>query len=339
LREPHGRLAGSVSLLLCFAGLGLPAQASAVRLDPHEGSIGIQLLEAPVDRRADPRALRYIVDHLPPGSVIQRRVLVANGTDEWQHIEVYPAAATVEKEGFQFGEGHATNELTSWISLDHSTLDLAPGDEARVLVTIQIPPPASAGERYAVIWASLGSDPSSGNVKQVHRVGVRVYLDVGAGGEPPSSFAIGTVTPARDAQGQPSVTIRVTNTGGRALDMGGSVALTDGPAGMRAGPFTVMRGTTLAAGQAGSVAVGFPRDLPNGPWKIEVKLESGMVKHTATGSVTFPDPAQVGEPSTLLSRLTSPWSIAGGFVIVLLGIAGVVLVARQARIRGRRTLP
>jgi hypothetical protein len=45
------------------------------------------------------------------------------------------------------------------------------------------------GERYAVLWAQVVSPKDSRhNVAVVHRVGVRVYLDVGPGGEPASDF-------------------------------------------------------------------------------------------------------------------------------------------------------
>lgn len=323
--------------LLLLAGLGLlPARVSAAEideLDPREGSIGIQLLEAPLNRRNDPRALRYIVDHLSPGAVIQRQVLVVNKSSDRQHIEIYPAAATVDNERFQFGAGHAANELTSWISLDQDHIDVDAGGEAHIKATINVPPAASIGERYAVIWASVSSRPDpSANVNSVHRVGVRVYLDIGTGGEPPSEFTIGELVPARDSNGEPSIAIQVKNTGGRALDISGSVTLTDGPGGMHAGPFDVVRGTTLAAGDAGTATVRFPRELPNGPWKIQINLESGLVKHTATGEISFPDPDQVGQSTSLFSGRRRPAAIAGAVLLAGLAIAGgVAYRARRTR--------
>ena len=325
--------------LLCLAGLGLPARAGAAEPDPDEGDIGIQLLEAPANRRSDPRALRYIVDHLPPGTIVRRNLLVANRSDRSQRFELYPAAASVEKQRFVFAEGRAANELTSWISLDRTQVNLGPGENAKIRATVSVPPAASTGERYAVIWAAVKSRPKpSANVNQIHRVGVRVYLDIGLGGEPPSEFTIGELTPARDPSGEPSVTIGVDNTGGRALDMGGKVSLSEGPAGMRAGPFDVAQGTTLAPGETGTVSVRFPRELPNGPWKIDVALESGMVRHSASGSVTFPKPGQVGRSSTLFSRLTGPWGLIGTSLAVgLLIVGGLVLVIRRNRRASART--
>jgi hypothetical protein len=292
-------------------------------------------VEAPLDRHSDPRAQRYIVDHLPPGTIIRRQIRVKNQTADQQRIDLYAAAATVEKERFQFGEGRANNELTSWISLDRTRLDLAPGEEAPVRVTIQVPSDASRGERYAVVWASVSSKPRpSANVKQVHRTGIRVYLDVGPGGEPPSDFTIGNLTPARDRQGQPSVAIQVTNTGERALDISGEVTLSDGPAGSRAGPFAVVQDPTLAPGQSGTVVVRFPGELPNGPWKIDVALASGLVRHTATGTVTFPDPGEVGRPSNLFAPLGTRRGLIGASLMVgLLSVAALAIAARRSRQR------
>ncbi|MBF9134337.1 hypothetical protein I0C86_36220 [Plantactinospora sp. S1510] len=297
--------------------------------------MGIRLVEAPVERREDPRAQRYIVDHLPPGTIIRRQVRVTNQTDARQRLELYPAAAILENERFQFGEGRTVNELSSWISLDRTSLDLGPGDEARVKVSIGVPPEASRGERYAVVWASVTSKPRpSGNVRQIHRTGIRLYLDVGLGGEPPSDFAIGKVTPARDKQGQPSVAIEVANTGERALDMTGEVTLSEGPAGTRAGPFEVVKGTTLAPGVSGTVLVRFPRDLANGPWKIDVALASGMVKRSGSSKITFPNPGEVGESSNLFGPLGTRWGLLGASLAVgLLLVVGLAVVARRSHRR------
>ncbi|MBE1486567.1 COG1470 family protein [Plantactinospora soyae] len=336
MRKPHRRWADLAALIvLCVAGLGVPAQASAPDPDLDEGGFGVQLMEAPAERRKDPRARRSIVDHLPPGTVIRRRVQLANHTDRRLRIEVYPAAASIGKERFQPAEGRATNELTSWISVERDHVDLNPGQKAPIKVTVQVPPTASAGERYGMVWASVTAKAtSSANVGRTHRAGIRLYLNIGPGGEPASDFAIGDLVPARDTQGVPSVAIKVRNTGERALDMGGQVRLSEGPAGMRAGPFEVLKGTTLAPGETGTVTARFPREVPNGPWRIDVDLQSGMVKHSATGQVTFPDPGQVGEASTLYDRLTTPWGlIATSLVVGLLIAAGLVIAARRSRRR------
>ncbi|MEV4824686.1 hypothetical protein [Micromonospora sp. NPDC049274] len=280
--------------------------------------------------------MRYIVDHLPPGTTIKRQLLITNRTDDARRIDVYPAAATLEGSAFKFGEGHAENELTSWITLDQTAVEVEPWGEARVRATITVPPEASRGERYGVVWASATSAPrTGGEVTQIHRVGVRMYLDIGPGGEPASDFAIGDVRPARSPEGVPSVTVQVTNTGGRAIDLTGTVTLSDGPAGSRAGPFPVGQGVTLPPGGAGQVVARLPADLSNGPWKAEVHLESGLVKRSVTAQIRFPDPGQAGRKGTVVSRMLSPWTL-GATVAALLLITGLAVLLRRSR-RSRRT--
>jgi hypothetical protein len=289
------------------------------------------LLEAPADRRDDPRALRYIVDHLPPGTTIKRQLLIVNRTGEPRHVDVYPAAATLERSAFTFGEGRAANELTSWTTLDRRSVELEPWDEARVQATITVPPAASRGERYAVVWASTTSTPrANGEVKQIHRVGVRMYLDIGPGGEPASDFAIGDLRPARTPEGVPSLTVQVANTGGRAIDLTGAITLSDGPAGSRAGPFPIGEGVTLPPGGAGQVVARLPAELPNGPWKAEVHLESGLVKRNLTAQIRFPDPGQAGRKGSVASRMLSPWTL-GATVAALLLATGLAVLLRRSR--------
>ncbi|MEV7330739.1 hypothetical protein [Micromonospora sp. NPDC093244] len=289
------------------------------------------MLEAPTDRRADPRALRYIVDHLPPGTTIRRHLLIVNRTAEPRQVDVYPAAATLDGSAFRFGEGRAANELTSWTTLDRSLVELEPWGEIRVRATITVPPTASRGERYGVVWAATRSAArAGGEINQIHRVGVRMYLDVGPGGEPASDFAIGELRPARSPEGVPSVTVQVTNTGGRAVDLTGAIALSEGPAGSRAGPFPVGQGVTLPPGGSGQVIARFPAELPNGPWKAEVNLESGTVKRGATVRIAFPGPGQVGRKSSVVSRLFTGWT-GGAAVAALLLLTTLGVLVRRSR--------
>lgn len=344
--------------MCCVAGPGFVAWAGTSRAPAPEGAIGVQLLEAPAQRRADPRAHRYIVDHVPPGTGIRRQILVVNKSAEDRRIQVYPGAASIEQGQFRFASAGSGNELTSWTKVDEPVLDLAPYEQAVVEVTIDVPAKTPEGERYAVIWAATSSrdpdalagkssepphgagggdrtDPSTrpgGNVDQVHRVGIRIYLDVGMGGEPRTDFAIEGMVPARNDAGVPSVSVGVRNTGGRAIDLGGELELSDGPAGMRTGPHDVARGTTLLPGETGTVSVELPAELPNGPWTATIRLRSGLVEHTATGQLTFPAPGEVGAPATVLSgMLSTPTVIGASLVVGLVLLTGVGLVARRTR--------
>ncbi|WP_212747235.1 peptidase [Streptomyces montanus] len=258
-----------------------------------KGTFGLRLLDAPVVRRDDPRAYTSVVDHLNPGATIERRVEVANKSPNPLRVSLYAAAASIKNGKFTFAAGRSKNELSEWTSLDRPVLTLPPESRETARFRIQVPRWASRGERYAVIWAEAASS-GKGNIKLVNRVGTRLYLDVGPGGEPPSAFRIEKLTPARSPEGKPQLTAQVRNTGERALEMSGKLWLSKGPAGLSAGPYLVARGTTLAPGDTGSVSVALDDKLPNGPWKAKLTLASGRVRETATATVSFPSPGMWG---------------------------------------------
>jgi hypothetical protein len=294
------------------------------------GRFGIRLLEAPVNRRDDPRALTYIVDHLAPGTTIRRHVEVSNSSNEPLLSEVYPAAAEVMNGTFGLAPGRTPNELSGWMSVDRPRVGLPAHSARQVLTTIRVPKNASAGERYAVIWAQVSSPKNrSHNVGVVHRVGVRVYLDVGSGGEPASDFRIETLTPTRTREGVPEVVARVRNTGKRALDMNGSLKLSDGPGSLRAGPFRATPGTTLAPGQSGSVTTVLGQSVPAGPWQAHMAMYSGKVKRSATATITFPA-AGSGRPARPNPQLFTRVLLIGLGAAATLGL-GTLLIRRRLR--------
>ncbi|MEU3168287.1 hypothetical protein [Streptosporangium sp. NPDC006930] len=269
--------------------VGASADGSRVAADPR-GTIGIRLLEAPVSYRGDPRALSYIVDHLNPGTTIQRKVEISNTSRRPQRVSLYPAAADVTRNSFNAPAGRPRNELVSWMSLDRDSVDVPPGGTSTAQVAIKVPPVASRGERFGVVWAEVVAEPDDSHpVRVVNRVGIRVYLDVGPGGEPPSDFRIETLAPARAPDGSPQLVALVRNTGKRTLDMNGSLSLTDGPGGLQAGPFPADLGVTLLPDTAAPVTVTMDRRVPDGPWKARLTLMSGMVKRMGTATLTFPE--------------------------------------------------
>ncbi|GLX02781.1 hypothetical protein [Microtetraspora sp. NBRC 16547] len=312
-----------------------PAGAAADSRRPDEkGTIGIKLLEAPKNRMDDPRARVFVVDHVNPGTTFTRRLQVNSSSSKRQHVEVYAAAADVAHGSFTFAPGRTSNELSSWIKLDRSAIDLPPHGSSEVTATIGVPKSAPEGEQYAVIWAqvSTGAPSAKRNVALVNRVGVRAYLDVGPGGDPPSEFRIGDVIPRRTEDGHPAITAAVRNTGRRALDLDGQLALSDGPGSVRAGPFRVAGGTTLAPGDEGTVSVVLDDRLPPGPWTFRLIVQSGRVKHAVTGTLTFPEESGGrGTPAALDSPFTKIfWLVVGVSLISALAL----LVAGLTR--GRR---
>ncbi|MEH1098695.1 hypothetical protein [Micromonospora sp. CPCC 205561] len=291
--------------------------------------MGIRLLDAPVSRRDDARAHQYVVDHVNPGTTIRRRIVVANPSQLRQDVAVYPAAAAVEKDEWTVAPDRTANELSSWITLDRDHLDLKPDLETTAWATIRVPKDASAGERYAVIWAESVAPRSEGPIRAVNRVGVRVYLSVGPGGEPPSDFTISGIAGTRAPDGTALLTAQVANTGKRALDLDGTLSLTDGPDGLGTGPFKV-DAPTLAIGATTNLAVPVGQHLPNGPWTAELKLASGWTRRNATARVTF-----------TLPGATNPTSDGDGSGAVLVGglaTSALVLVLLVSYARRQRRL-
>ncbi|GAA2702740.1 hypothetical protein ACFY2R_24600 [Micromonospora olivasterospora] len=224
--------------------------------------------------------------------------------------------------------GRTENELSSWIRVDRAEVEPAPDEEAVLPVTIAVPERASAGERYAVVWAEMaGVDGQS--VRQVGRAGVRVYLSVGPGGEPPSSFDIGPLGGSRDADGSPVVSAEVRNTGRRALDLAGELWLSDGPGGLSVGPVRA-EASTLAPGDATTVRVPLDRRLPDGPWAAKLDLASGWTKRSTSGTVTFG-----GAPVVAGGADPSSQALTGGFVAsgLVLALFGAYAYRRRTRLR------
>ena len=220
----RGRLGGAVAgaLLLALAAAG-SAHAAA-------GGIGLRLLDVPSAASPDPRARIYIVDHLAPGTVIHRRIEVSNTTASTVRISLYPAAATIAGGSFLGAEGHARNELSTWTRVRPGASRIATGKRMNAVVTIAVPRDAAPGERYGVVWAEVRSaPPGDGGITQVNRVGIRLYVSVGPGGAPAPDFTIESLTAIRSPGGQPTVLATVRNTGGRALDMSGTLQLAGGP--------------------------------------------------------------------------------------------------------------
>jgi hypothetical protein len=341
----HRRLA---TLTLLVVGLSCPAIGASAAGSPIPGnSVGFRLVDAPSDRVQDPRAHIYIVDHLAPGTTIHRRVEVSNGTAQAVHIKLYAGAATLEQGQFKAPGGPGGNEVAGWTSVSPPAVDVAPQSVMQAAVTIAVPSSASTGERYGVVWAELPASQGNGGVSLVNLTGVRIYLSVGPGGEPASSFVIQSLVARRDQQGQPVVAAQVRNTGGRALDLNGHASLTGGPGRLSAGPFDA-KNETLPIGQSGEVLIALDPAIPSGSWKVQVTLHSGLIENTAEAVLVVPaasDPAQapVRARPVKSSGPGSPILIAG---TVLLGAVcvGLGLTFRRRRRaspppRGSRPLP
>jgi hypothetical protein len=311
-------------VLLTTALLGL---AVTPVVAAPEGQIGIRLLEAPKGSEDDPRARSYILDHLQPGDRISRDIEVSSGLDNSVEVALYAAGAEVKDGTFHFFDGRRQNELAGWTSVDPATVSVAPSGAEVVTATIAIPADAVDGERYGVVWAEVASR-GAGNVRSVNRVGIRMYVSIGTGIEPSSDFTVDSLTASRRADGTPMVSALVRNTGQRALDLSGTLQLSNGPGALSAGPFDVKLGTTLGIGQTEPVTVLLDPQIPLGPWDARLTLRSGTIVRIARATVTFPSsPASTASPVPAVTSDGSPLQTTSGRLLVSGAAVSIGVVA------------
>jgi hypothetical protein len=319
-QEEHMRRMLSMLLLLTAASIAVPATSALASAGPGLQQFGVRLFDVPLAAAHNPRALRYIIDFVHPGTVLRRRILVLNQETRRAHFAVYPDAARITHGMFVGDSGATRNELTRWTSLQHRTVTLNPGTSALDMVTIRVPRGATRGEHYGVIWVQQAArvrTASGTAIREVNRVGVRIYLDVGRGGAPPTRFVITSLAGHRSPDGQPVILARVHDTGGLAVDLSGQIRLSDGPGGITAGPFREQQVVTLAPGQSGNLLFVESKDLPGGSWRATVSLVSGLTTATAQSTIQFPG-GQGPSAWTRLSPLTWGLGAAGLLILALI---------------------
>jgi hypothetical protein len=328
------RATALVAVLVAVPLLGFLA-APGVAHAAGDGNLSIRLTEAPSARQDDPRARIYIVDHTAPGSTITRHVEVTNDSPVSRRVSIYPGPSRIVDEAWSPEPRGATSDLTSWTSVGRDHVRLGPHESLTVPVTIRVPKDATQGERYGVLWAETAST-APGQVRLVSRVGIRVYLSVGPGGEPATDFRIDGLTGVRAPDGRLQVLADVTNTGGRALDLEGDLRLTDGPNSLSAGPFPATRGTTLGPGDRGRVGVDLDETLPAGPWHAALQLRSGEEVRRAEADLTFPEQG-IGQRAPVEAGLGAwwPWGAGVALAALLLALAGRYRRRRPADRPGR----
>jgi hypothetical protein len=315
------------------------AVQAADRVGQCAPGLGVGLVDVPKGTK-DPRAQTYIVDHVQPGTTLRRRYQVCNGTTAPVTVRVYAGAAVVEGGAFRIVEGRADNELSRWIRVDPPTVTVPPGRRVLATATITVPRDAPAGERYAALLAELPPPRDPSGLAVANRVGVRVYLDVGGANAPASDFVVDSLQAGRTTDGSPVVTARVHNTGGRALDMTGSLSLTDGPGELSGGPFPAKLGTTLAPGDTEPVTIALDKAISGGPWTATLTLRSGLLERRARAVITFPDAAGATAPPVdakavpLAKDRKVLIPVAGGLIgllLLLLLVVGLLTSRRKAR--------
>lgn len=324
-------------LFAVFAGSTRPANAETSSTSGRAivGGIGLRLVDVPRSELSDPRARLYIVDHLSAGTVIERGIEVSNTTGSSVSVALYAAAATIADGSFFGTAGRTPNELSKWTSVSPSGASIPAGGHIMAKARIAVPRTASSGERYGAVWAQVSSPlVAGGQITEVSRVGIRMYISVGYGEAPSSSFTINSLTAARSKTGQPVVMAMVHNTGGLALDMSGTLQLSSGPGGLSAGPFAANLGTTLAIGDTEPVTIALDRRLPAGPWDARIMLQSGLLRRSAQATITFPESGTASPVKATPIRPAWLYPVFVGIAaFLLLGATSLLVTRRQQRRR------
>ncbi|MFI6724838.1 hypothetical protein NRF20_10590 [Streptomyces sp. R-74717] len=307
-----------------------PARSSA----SDQGSVGIRLVDIPVDLADDPRARHYIVDNLTPGTTVHRRIEVLNTTDSTLHVDVYPAAATIAHGSFVGAAGRKRNELSSWTRLKHRKLDVPAHDTVRDTVTIAVPKDAAPGESYAVVWAQV-SGGRGGGVALVSRTGIRVYLSVGGHNPPAPDFTARTMTAERGPDGRAIVRAQVINTGGRALDLSGTLKLSSVSGSLSAGPYQVQLGTSLAPHQSEPVMIPVTDEVADGPWRATLELKSGLLVKKFHAKIRFPHGQGIAPAAAVDAEASGGVALKALIPGILL--LGTALLTGGVRVRRRRS--
>ncbi len=320
-----------------------PALAQATN-PPVVTGVSIQLMEIQAAQQNDPRASVSIVDRLAPGSSVDRRIQIRNGSDTARTVRVYTTAARIVGGSF-VGEATEQNDLARWTTTDQTAIDLGPNVTADLTVSIDIPSDAPEGEQYAAIWAEVQSAPDPGtNVVSTTRAGLRVYLAVGAGNGVAPDFTIDSLIANRSTDGNPTAQANVTNTGGRAIELAGSIALAAGPGGLSAGPINIDSTTSLAPGESGQITVTLDASLPAGPWDATLTLTGAAVTHDRTEQLTFPAVGTVidtnasagtGHGTGLFPWLLEFWLAGWPFIVLALIAIAALLIAVGLTLRAR----
>ena len=320
--------AGFALAVSALFGPPAAALATAAESAPPPG-LGIRLLEASASRADDPRAQTAIVDHVRPGTRFERDLEVSNGDAAPVEVQVYPVAAALVAGAFTADPGRDRNELADWLTVTPATLTLAAGERSVVTVAVDVPRDAAEGERYAAVLAERPA-ADAGQVGVASRVGIRVYLSVGPGGEPVTDFAVDELTAARTADGRPEVLAKATNTGGRAVDLAGELSLAGGPGGLAAGPFPADTGTTLSPGATAEVRILLDSALPAGPWRVDLVLRSGQLQRAVQGTLTFPAEG-AADPVPVTAAGPDRTGLIVLALALLLSVIALLLTARQRR--------
>lgn len=314
-----------VRLLAVAGALALALSASAPA-HAEDGGIAWSVQTADNANGTGRANFAYTVD---PGAVVSDTMIVVNTGTEPLPLSVYAADAftTASGEIDVLADGTPSEDAGTWVSVERTGLDLAPGQSAEIPFTLTVPADARPGDHSAGIVTSLTSRDAASSLSVERRLGTRITLRVAGDLVPAASIT--AVTARYEGSWNPFESGRVIvqyalqNTGNTRLT--GVEALTvDGIA-----PAAAAR-TQLPEILTGS-SIEVTREIP--------AFSLGWLG----GRVTI-EPEGVGLGAGVVAPLVAeygvvapPWSLYALIVAVIGGVVVLVLViVVRRRAAGRR---
>jgi archaellum component FlaG (FlaF/FlaG flagellin family) len=263
-----------------------------------------------------------------PGTVIRDAMRVVNTGTVALALAVYAADAFTTPAGQidVLVDGTPSTGAGTWVSVEPTALDLAPGESADVGFTVTVPADARPGDHAAGLVTSLTSEDAATALSVDRRLGTRITVRVAGELVPSASVAEVTAAYAPSwnpfAPGTLTVSYALENSGNTRVTAVESVAVA-GPAGLFA---AAAPSTQLAEVIPGSV-VEVSRDVP--------ALSLGWLEGTIT---VLPEGVGLGAGSApavtvSFSAPAVPWSL---YALLLAAIAVVLAVVFAVRRHARR---
>jgi archaellum component FlaG (FlaF/FlaG flagellin family) len=265
-----------------------------------------------------------------PGAVIEDAMIVMNTGTVALPLSVYAADAFTASSGEidVLVDGTPSVDSGTWVSVNASALELAPGEQTEVTFRISVPADARPGDHAAGIVTSLVSQDASQSLSVDRRLGTRINIRVAGDLAPAAVISAVTAgyTPSWNpfAPGTLTVAYALENSGNTRLTGVETVAFS-GPVGLFA--------TTAAPTQLSEIIPGSTIEVRSDVSAMSVGWLSGSV-------VVSPEGVGLGAGSVApvtveYSAIAIPWSL---YALLLLVAGIVVTVVLLIRRRERRSI-
>lgn len=332
--QPHQR---AIALALAAVALllaGSATQSSAAT--PMGNGFNVRPDAGPTEERAP----SYFTLRAEPGSVLDRRVLVSNGSDKVQRYRLDPVdGLTGTTSGTVYANREDRNDATAtWLTPSVRQVTLAPGESRRIPFRVSVPETARPGDHVGglAFQDSVETTAKSNlSVTQVVRIVVGVRIIVPGGSPGPVTIGKAQIQ-ALPGTSVASVELPLENTGERLCRPDLRVVLTSAD-----GKEDVVERSldTLLPGAKIAYPLAWPRTIEPGTYGVRAEATGCGPAREYTGSATLRDglvgtdqAPKASPPTTVVKQQGGlpAWAIAAiAAGALLLGLAPTI--ARRVR--------